>query len=258
MSRFKTVFLRHGESEWTLDNLFCGWVDVGLTEKGKNEARQAASSLITENLKFDIVYTSLLKRANQTLDIILREIRQPDLPVKQAWQLNERHYGALTGYNKADMAAKYGKEQVNIWRRSFDVLPPPMEPDHKYYTTIVNNPKFQFIKDKIPKTESLKTTMQRVIPFWEENIVPDVKSGKRVLVIGHGTSLRSLVKHLSRLSDEAIMKLNLPTGIPFVYEFGEDFKPIVCMRFLSDEETVKKAMDKVASIGETSAQKRNE
>lgn len=198
MSKYRVVFVRHGESEWTFQNLFCGWVDIGLTDKGRDEAKQAAAALNTEGLQFDVAYTSVLRRAHDSLDIILREIGQPELPVVQAWQLNERHYGALTGYNKAEVADKYGKEQVQIWRRRFDMLPPPMEKHHKYYNEIVNNPKFRFIKDKIPQTESLKTTMLRVIPFWTSTIVPDIKSGKRVLVVCHGTSLRGVVKHVDR------------------------------------------------------------
>lgn len=198
MSQYRVVFVRHGESEWTFENLFCGWVDISLTDKGREEAKQAAAALNTEKLQFDIAYTSVLRRAHESLDIILREIRQPGLPVVQAWQLNERHYGALTGHNKAQMAAKYGKEQVQIWRRSFDVLPPPMDTDHKHYNEIVGNPKFRTIKDKIPQTESLETTMLRVVPFWKSTIVPDIKSGKRVLVVCHGTSLRGIVKHVDR------------------------------------------------------------
>ncbi|PNF18643.1 Phosphoglycerate mutase 1 [Cryptotermes secundus] len=250
MSKYRIVFVRHGESVWTSENLFCGWVDIGLTDKGREEAKHAGEALNSERLKFDVAYTSVLTRANDSLEIILKEIEQPELPVTQAWELNERHYGALTGHNKIEMAVKYGKEQVQIWRRSFDVLPPPMGKDHKYYCHIVNNPKLKSIRDKIPQTESLKTTMLRVIPFWNSAIVPNIKSGKRVLIVCHGTSLRGIVKHIDRMSDEAVMNLNLPTGIPFIFEFDADFNPVVSMRFLSDEETVMKAMSKVASIGD--------
>ncbi|GFG35422.1 hypothetical protein Cfor_10143 [Coptotermes formosanus] len=200
------------------EDKMCLAKSVNIQCNGKEEARQAAAALNTENLQFDVAYTSVLRRAHDTLDIILREIRQPGLPVQ-------------------------------IWRRSFDVRPPPMEKHHKYYNEIVNNPKFRSIKGRIPQTESLKTTMLRVIPFWNSAIVADIKSGKRVLVVCHGTSLRGIVKHVGRLSDDAITRLNLPTGIPFIFEFDADFKPIASMKFLSDEDTVQKAMEKVASIG---------
>ncbi|KAJ9576635.1 hypothetical protein L9F63_025468, partial [Diploptera punctata] len=249
-SQFRIYFVRHGESEWTFMNKFCGWVDVSLTEKGRKEALQAATVLKEQNKQFDIAFTSLLSRATETLDIILQHLKQTDLPVVQAWQLNERHYGDLTGYNKVEMAEKYGLEQVQIWRRSFDIIPPPMEEDHKYYIDIVENPKFTDIQDEIPKVESLKTTMERAIPFWNNEIVPCIKSGKRVLVVCHGTTLRGIVKHLSQITDEDIMEVNLPTGIPFYYEFNEKLVPVVCMKFLSDEKTVQEAMAKVASIGE--------
>ncbi|KDR18846.1 phosphoglycerate mutase 2-like [Zootermopsis nevadensis] len=250
MSKYLVVFVRHGESEWTHKNLFCGWIDSGLTDKGREDAKQAGVALNSENLKFDVAYTSILQRACDSLDIILREIKQPELPVIQAWELNERHYGALTGYNKAEMAAKYGNEQVQIWRRSFDILPPQMEKDHSYYNEIHNNKKFMPIRDKIPQAESLKTTMLRVIPFWNSTILPDIKDGKRVLVVCHGTSLRGIVKHIDRISDEAIVKVNLPTGIPFIFEFDADFNPVVSMKFLSSGDTLKEAIARAASIGE--------
>ncbi|PSN39000.1 Phosphoglycerate mutase 2 [Blattella germanica] len=246
--KFRVFFVRHGESEWTFMNRFCGWVDVSLTEKGRLEALRAATALKEENAQFDIAFTSLLSRANETLEIILKQINQTNLPVVRAWQLNERHYGDLTGYNKAEMAEKYGLEQ--IWRRSFDILPPPMDENHKYYTDIADNPKFLQIKDKIPKVESLKTTMLRTIPFWNNDIVPCITSGKKVLLVCHGTTLRGIVKHLNQITDEEIMRLNLPTAIPFYYDFDENMTPVVLMKFLSDEETVKKAMAKVADIGE--------
>uniref|UniRef100_A0A1B6EXH7 phosphoglycerate mutase (2,3-diphosphoglycerate-dependent) n=1 Tax=Cuerna arida TaxID=1464854 RepID=A0A1B6EXH7_9HEMI len=246
---FKIVFARHGESEWTKNNWFCGWYDAPLSEKGVEEAHASAKVLKDSGYTFDIAFTSLLTRARHTLDIILSDIGQPDVPVVAHWRLNERHYGDLTGYNKEEMAAKYGLEQLQIWRRKFDVLPPPMDENHKYYSSIVNNPKLKSQSDiEFPKVESLETTMVRCLPFWNEKVVPEILSGKRVLLVTHGTTLRGIVKHLDGLSDDAIMKLNLPTGMPFYYTLDEKLKPIISMQFFSDRETVEKAMALVASI----------
>lgn len=222
----------------------------GNCKRSLSEAIQCGQAIKDAGFSFDVAYTSQLSRAHQTLQIILNETEQENVLVEKSWRLNERHYGALTGYNKEEMAVVYGLKQVQTWRRSFDVLPPPMEPDHKYYQQIRNNPNFSNGPNELefPKVESLKTTMERVIPFWTEVIAPQVRAGKRVLICTHGTTLRGLVKHLDNISEEAIMKLNLPTGIPFYYELDSDLKPIVSMKFLSDEETVRKAMEKVASI----------
>ncbi|XP_054263062.1 phosphoglycerate mutase 1-like isoform X2 [Macrosteles quadrilineatus] len=247
--KFKVVFVRHGESEWTKHNLFCGWYDAPLSNKGLEEAVSSGKALRDAGLEFDVAFTSLLTRANQTLDIIKTEIDQLDLPVVEHWRLNERHYGDLTGYNKEEMAEKYGLEQVQIWRRKFDVLPPPMKETHKYYTSIVENPKFKSQPNIfIPEVESLETTMVRTLPLWNETIVPDILSGKRVLIVTHGTTLRGLVKHIDGISNEDIMKLNLPTGMPFYYELDENLKPVVSMKFFSNREAVEKAMALVASI----------
>ncbi|XP_068086001.1 phosphoglycerate mutase 2 [Anabrus simplex] len=252
IAKYTVVLARHGESEWNKDNLFCGWCDVNLSEKGLQEAKETGQAILKAGYKFDAAHTSLLKRAHQTLEIVLKEIGQPELPIFESWRLNERHYGALTGFNKAQTAEKYGLEQVQIWRRSYDVPPPPMDEDHKYYKEIVENPKFAkcgLKKEDIPLTESLKLTLQRVVPYWDDVIVPQMKEGKQILIVGHGTSLRGLVKHMDKMSDEEIMKLNLPTGIPFVYQFDENIVPLVSMQFLSDPETVRKAMEKTAGIG---------
>lgn len=250
MTIHKLILVRHGESEWTKNNLFCGWFDAKLSEKGLAEASYCGQAIRDAGFCFDVVYTSQLTRAHQTLQIILDEIGQKSVLIEKSWRLNERHYGALTGYNKEEMAAVYGLKQVQIWRRSFDILPPPMESDHKYHLQIRNNPNFSNGPNELefPKAESLKTTMERVIPFWTEVIAPQIRAGKRVMICTHGTTLRGLVKHLDNMSDEAIMKLNLPTGIPFYYELDSDLKPLVSMKFLSDDETVRKAMEKVASI----------
>ncbi|CAG9791631.1 unnamed protein product [Diatraea saccharalis] len=249
--KYKIVMIRHGESEWNQKNLFCGWYDADLSDKGREEAIAAGKALKSEGYQFDVAHTSVLKRAQITLNTILQEIGQTDLPVNKTWRLNERHYGGLTGLNKAETAAKYGEAQVQIWRRSFDVPPPPMEKDHPYYDTIVNDPRYAGDPkpEEFPKFESLKLTIERTLPYWNDVIVPQIKEGKRIIIAAHGNSLRGIVKHLDGLSDAAIMELNLPTGIPFVYELDENMKPVDSMVFLGDEETVKKAMAAVAAQG---------
>ncbi|XP_047032595.1 phosphoglycerate mutase 2 [Helicoverpa zea] len=250
-AKYKIVMIRHGESEWNQKNLFCGWFDADLSDKGREEAVAAGKALKSEGYEFDVAHTSVLKRAQITLNTILNEIGKPDLPVEKTWRLNERHYGGLTGLNKAETAAKYGEAQVQIWRRSFDVPPPPMEKDHPYYETIVKDPRYAGDPkpEEFPMFESLKLTIERTLPYWNNVIVPQIKAGKRIIIAAHGNSLRGIVKHLDGLSDSAIMELNLPTGIPFVYELDEDMKPVDSMVFLGDEETVKKAMEAVASQG---------
>ena len=211
----------------------------------------AGKAVKDAGLKFDIAHTSLLKRAQITLDSILKESGQTSIPISKTWRLNERHYGGLTGLNKAETAAKYGEAQVQIWRRSFDTPPPPMEPDHAYYDAIVKDARYAGDPkpEEFPMFESLKLTIARAIPYWNETIVPQMKEGKNIIIAAHGNSLRGIVKHLDNLSDEAIMELNLPTGIPFVYELDENMKPVVSMQFLGDEETVKKAIASVAAQG---------
>lgn len=245
--------VRHGESEWNQLNLFCGWYNANLSEKGIQEAKDAGKAVKDAGLKFDIAHTSVLKRANITLESILKESGQSDIPVSKTWRLNERHYGGLTGMDKSETAKKYGEEQVQIWRRSFDTPPPPMEADHKYYKDIVED---AIYKDgppaaEFPKFESLKLTIARTLPYWNDVIIPQLKEGKKIIIAAHGNSLRGIVKHLDQMSDEAIMGLNLPTGIPFVYELDENFKPVVSMQFLGDPETVKKAMEAVAAQGKS-------
>jgi 2,3-bisphosphoglycerate-dependent phosphoglycerate mutase len=249
-STYKIVMVRHGESEWNQKNLFCGWYDAKLSERGLNEAHAAGKALKEAGYEFDIVYTSVLTRAHQTLGAILEETGQKP-EVQKTWRLNERHYGNLTGLNKAETAEKYGDAQVQIWRRSFDVPPPPMDDANPYYKSIVESDvyKGELTLDDFPKFESLKLTIARTLPFWNDVIVPQMKAGKRILIAAHGNSLRGVVKHLDGISDEGIMTLNLPTGIPFVYELDADLKPVVSMKFLGDEETVRKAMEEVAAQG---------
>ena len=242
---------RHGESEWNKENKFCGWFDADLSSKGKEEAKAGGVALKEAGYAFDVAHTSLLTRAQVTLGAVLAELGSPDLPVEKTWRLNERHYGGLTGLNKAETAAKHGEEQVKIWRRSFDTPPPPMEPDHPYYETIRKDPRYAGgpTDEEFPTCESLKLTIARTLPYWDEVIVPQLKAGKKILIAAHGNSLRGIVKHLDNMSDADIMGLNLPTGIPFVYELDADMKPVVSMKFLGDEETVRKAMESVAAQG---------
>jgi len=248
---YKVVMLRHGESTWNQENRFCGWYDAGLSDKGLSEAKAGGVALKDAGFKFDAAHTSMLQRAQTTLQTILKELGQTDLPVQKTWRLNERHYGALTGLNKAETAEKHGEAQVQIWRRSFDIPPPPMESDHPYYTNIAKDERYKNepSADEFPMFESLKLTIKRTLPYWNNVIVPQIKAGKNILIAAHGNSLRGIVKHLDNLGDDEIMGLNLPTGIPFVYELDENMKPIVSMQFLGDEETVKKAIESVAAQG---------
>ncbi|KAH8331158.1 hypothetical protein KR067_012340 [Drosophila pandora] len=249
--KYQIVMVRHGESQWNEKNLFSGWYDAKLTDKGIQEACAAGLALKKGNYKFDIAHTSMLSRANDTLKIALESCEHKKIPVCKSWRLNERHYGGLTGLNKAETAKKFGEEKVKIWRRSFDTPPPPMEKDHKYYDSIVKDPRYkdQLEADEFPKSESLKLTIDRTLPYWSGVIEAQIKEGRSILVAAHGNSLRGVVKHLECISDEGIMGLNLPTGIPFVYQLDENLKPIGTLKFLGDPETVRKAMDAVANQG---------
>ncbi len=249
---YKVVMVRHGESEWNKLNKFCGWYDAMLSEKGEAEAKAAGKALKKAGYDhFDVAFTSLLTRAQTTLARILDGVGGDPPKVVKTWRLNERHYGGLTGLNKAETAAKHGEEQVKIWRRSFDVPPPPMDPDHPHYDVIVKDKRYEgeLTEAEFPKFESLKLTIERTLPFWNDVIVPDIKAGKSVLIAAHGNSLRGIVKHLDGMSEERIMGVNLPTGIPFFYELDEDMKPVQSMQFLGDEETVRKAIESVAAQG---------
>lgn len=251
MARYSVVCLRHGESEWNKANLFCGWHDVNLSESGFYDASEiSAAALRKEKLQFDVAFTSCLKRAHQTLEIVLKELSLEKVPVIPDWRLNERHYGALTGFNKREMAEVYGEEQVQIWRRSFNVPPPDITSLNPYYEQIRGNPKFKKINNEdFPDAETLETTMKRVVPFYEEVIKEQVRTGKRVLIVAHGTSLRGLVKHVKGMTDEEVMKFNMPNSIPFVIELDENLKLVGDIKFLADKECVMSAMEKVASIG---------
>jgi 2,3-bisphosphoglycerate-dependent phosphoglycerate mutase len=244
---FKLVLLRHGESTWNRENRFTGWTDVDLSDKGRDEARAAGRLLKAEGVAFDYVYTSLLKRAIWTSVLALDELDQLWLPVERSWRLNERHYGALQGLNKAETAARHGEDQVKIWRRAYAIAPPPLAPDDERYAG--RDPRYKDVpRPELPLTESLKDTVARFLPYWHESIAPRIRSGSRVLIAAHGNSLRALVKYLDNISDEAIVELNIPTGIPLVYELDESFKPIKSY-YLGDAEAAKKAAEAVAKQG---------
>ena len=242
----KLVLLRHGESTWNKENRFTGWTDVPLTDKGVEEAKKAGRVLKEKGFKFDIVFTSVLKRATDTTDITLKEMGLK-IPVGNTWRLNERHYGALQGLNKAEMSAKYGEEQVLKWRRSYDIKPPALKKTDKRWSG--NDPKYKGLDKKyIPLTESLKDTVERVIPYWNEKIVPALKKGKKVLVSASGNSLRALVKYIDKVPDEEIVNFNIPTGIPLVYELDDNLKPIKHY-FLGDPEEIERAIKAVEEQG---------
>jgi 2,3-bisphosphoglycerate-dependent phosphoglycerate mutase len=241
----KIVLLRHGESTWNKENRFTGWVDVGLSEKGMKEAAEAGRTLKKEGYVFDVAYTSVLKRAIKTLWLALEEMDLMYLPVINNWRLNERHYGALQGLNKAEMAEKHGMEQVQVWRRSYDVPPPALKKDDPMFPG--KDPRYANLKpEELPLTECLKDTVARFLPYWHKTIAPVVKEGKRVLIAAHGNSLRALVKYLDNIPDDVIPGLNIPTGIPLVYELKDDLTPIRNY-YLGDPEAVKKATQAVAN-----------
>ena len=243
----KLVLVRHGESTWNKENRFTGWTDVDLSEKGITEAHQAGKVLREKGFVFDIAYTSVLKRAIRTLWIIMDEMDLMWLPVQNTWRLNERHYGALQGLNKSETAAKYGEQQVKIWRRSYDIQPPSLTTSDERYPG--RDPRYAGLAAKdVPLTECLKDTVGRFLPYWHETIAPAVRSGKRVIIAAHGNSLRALVKYLDNISDNEIVERNIPTGIPLMYELDNDLKPLRS-EYLGDEETVKKAMQSVANQG---------
>jgi 2,3-bisphosphoglycerate-dependent phosphoglycerate mutase len=241
----KIVLLRHGESTWNKENRFTGWVDVGLSEKGMKEAAEAGRTLKKEGYVFDVAYTSVLKRAIKTLWLALEEMDLMYLPVINNWRLNERHYGALQGLNKAEMAEKHGMDQVQIWRRSYDIQPPALKRDDPMFPG--KDPRYADLKpEELPLTECLKDTVARFLPYWHKTIAPVVKEGRRVLIAAHGNSLRALVKYLDNIPDDVIPGLNIPTGIPLVYELKDDLTPIRNY-YLGDQEAVKKATQAVAN-----------
>jgi 2,3-bisphosphoglycerate-dependent phosphoglycerate mutase len=244
---YKVVLLRHGESDWNKENRFTGWTDVDLSAKGREEARDAGQLLKQEGYAFDQAFTSVLKRAIRTLWLALDEMDQLWLPVERSWRLNERHYGALQGLNKAETAAKFGDDQVKVWRRSYDIPPPPLESGDERFPG--RDPRYKDVAaSDLPLTECLKDTVARFLPYWHERIGPAIKSGKRVIVAAHGNSLRALVKYLDNISDQEIVELNIPTGIPLVYELDANLRPLKHY-YLGDPAKVEAAIKGVAAQG---------
>jgi 2,3-bisphosphoglycerate-dependent phosphoglycerate mutase len=240
------VLLRHGESIWNKENRFTGWTDVDLSEQGQVESQQAGKLLKAEGYSFDIAYTSVLKRAIRTLWIVLDELDLMWIPVERSWRLNERHYGALQGLNKAETATRYGEAQVHLWRRSYDTRPPALAKTDPRYPG--HDPRYRHLNEILPLTECLKDTVERFLPYWHTTLAPTVRAGQKVIIAAHGNSLRALVKYLDQISDADIVSLNIPTGIPLVYELDEQLKPIMHY-YLADPEAVAKAEQTVASQG---------
>ena len=247
----RLVLLRHGESTWNKENRFTGWTDVDLSDKGREEAREAGRLMASDGLSFDVAYTSVLTRAIRTLWIALDEMHLLWLETHKSWQLNERHYGALQGLNKAETAARHGEAQVKIWRRSYDIPPPALEPGDE--RSEAGDPRYAGLSpSQLPLTESLKETVARVVPYWEETIAPQIRAGKRVLIAAHGNSLRALVKHLDGVSEQDIVELNIPTGIPLVYELDDRLQPVRKF-YLGDQEAALKKAQAVANQGKSHA-----
>lgn len=245
----KLVLLRHGQSQWNLDNRFTGWVDVDITEQGRAEAREGGRQMKAEGLRFDVAYTSVLKRAIRTLWIALDELDQMWIPVHRSWRLNERHYGALTGLDKSETAKKHGEDQVKVWRRSYDIPPPPLAETDANHPR--NDARYAGLDPlALPSTESLKTTLDRALPYWHDAIAPQLRQGKTVLVVAHGNSLRALAKYLDNLSEPEVIELNIPTGIPLLYELDDQLRP-VGRRYLGDAAKVKAAAEAVAKQGQS-------
>jgi 2,3-bisphosphoglycerate-dependent phosphoglycerate mutase len=243
----RLVLLRHGESVWNRENRFTGWTDVDLSEKGRAEAQDAGRLMASERFEFDVAYTSVLKRAIRTLWIALDEMDLMWIPVHRSWRLNERHYGALQGLSKAETAAQHGEAQAKIWRRSYDIPPPPLTGDDPRHPS--RDRRYSGLKrNELPLTESLKDTVARFLPYWHETIAPDIRAGRKVLIAAHGNSLRALVKYLDNVSNQEIVDVNIPTGIPLVYLLNDDLEPLQKF-YLGDPETVKKAAAAVANQG---------
>ncbi len=241
---YQLVLLRHGQSTWNLENLFTGWTDVGLTEQGEAEARESGRLIEEEGLTPDILHTSVLVRAIKTAELALDVMGRQYLPVRRSWRLNERHYGALQGLNKKETATEHGEEQVHIWRRSYDIPPPTLDPDDERHPR--HDPRYSELPpDLIPATESLKDVVARMLPYWHDVMVPDLRSGRVPIVVAHGNSLRALVKHLDAISETDIVDLNIPTGVPLLYELDQDMRPI-SSRYLGDPEAARAAAEAVA------------
>ena len=246
MPTHKLVLLRHGQSQWNLENRFTGWVDVPLSELGVEEAKAAAQLLKDGGFTFDVAFTSTLKRAIKTLWLVLEDLDRMWIPVHRSWRINERMYGALQGLNKAETVAKHGEEQVKIWRRSYDIPPPPIDVNSEYYPG--KDPRYaKLAPNEVPRTECLKDTVNRFLPYWNSDIAPAIRRGERVVIAAHGNSLRALVKHLDNVSDDDIVELNIPTGLPLVYELDDQLKPVKPRYYLGDAEAAEKKAKAVAN-----------
>ena len=244
---YRLVLLRHGESQWNKENRFTGWVDVDLNDKGREEAHEAARLMAAEKFEFDVAYTSVLKRAIRTLWTVLDDMDMMWIPVHRSWRLNERHYGALQGLNKAETAEKHGEDQVKIWRRSYDIPPPPLDLDDPRHPS--RDRRYSSLPAaELPRSESLKDTVARFMPFWDQTIAPEIRGGKRVLIAAHGNSLRALVKYLDNTSDRDIVEVNIPTGVPLVYLLNEELRPLQ-KYYLGDQEAVRQKAAAVANQG---------
>jgi 2,3-bisphosphoglycerate-dependent phosphoglycerate mutase len=249
----KLILLRHGESSWNLQNRFTGWSDVDLSEKGVIEAKQAGQLIKQAGYNFDIAFTSVLKRAIRTLWIVLDDLDLMWIPTLKSWRLNERHYGALQGLNKAKIAKEFGEQQVHLWRRSYDVRPPALQKTDERYPG--SDPRYKSLSDdEFPVTESLADTIKRFLPYWQNSITPVIKEGKKVIIVAHGNSLRALVKYLDNISENEIVDLNIPTGIPLIYDLDDELKPIKHY-YLGDPESLKKSMDLIANQGKVKIEK---
>ncbi|XP_078276037.1 bisphosphoglycerate mutase [Rhinoraja longicauda] len=249
---FKLVLLRHGESAWNKENRFCSWVDQKLTENGIKEAQTCGNVLKAAGFEFDLVLTSILSRSIQTAWLVLHEMGQEWVPIESSWRLNERHYGALIGLNRAELAVLHGEEKVKVWRRSYDVTPPPIDESHANYQEIYTDRRYNSCDvpmDKLPKTESLKEVLDRLLPYWNEVVAPEVKKGKTILISAHGNSARALLKHLEGIPDDEIINLTLPTGVPVLLELDECLRPVKHHELLGDPQTIQAAIKKVEDQG---------
>ncbi|XP_028305612.1 bisphosphoglycerate mutase [Gouania willdenowi] len=258
MSTYTLLLLRHGEGAWNKENRFCSWVDQGLSPDGLMEARTAGRLLRERDLQLDMVFTSVLSRSVHTAWLVLEEMDQLWVPVVKSWRLNERHYGALIGLNRAEMALQHGEQQVKLWRRSYDMTPPPIEASHPYYTHIYNDRRYSVCdvpKEELPRAESLKEVLQRLLPFWEGSVLPEIRRGRTILISAHGNSCRALLKHLEGISDEDIADVTLPTGVPVLLQLDEELKPLKPRELLGDQEKIQEAIRKVEEQGRVTGQR---
>ncbi|CAG08672.1 unnamed protein product, partial [Tetraodon nigroviridis] len=252
MSKYRLFLLRHGEGAWNKENRFCSWVDQKLSENGVREARECGKLLKEHGVQFDVVFTSILSRSVQTAWLVLEAMAQEWVPVVKDWRLNERHYGSLIGLNRAEMASQHGEEQVKLWRRGYDMTPPPIEESHPYFQEIYNDRRYttcDVLKENLPRAESLKAVLERLLPHWDHAIAPEIRKGRTVLISAHGNSCRALLKHLEGISDQDIVGLTLPTGVPVLLELDENLQPVKPRQLLGDRDKIEAAIRKVEDQG---------